>query len=337
MNVTVLCTSPAVGGAERQAVYLVHEISRHTEWSCSLVALTQGRSQAITGAGEADAGLLASARSCIGADVVIAFNYHPMMLARLLPSSARIVSSIRTPKLGARSRHLLARMTKRRDSVTIFNSGSVAQEFRRRREVDDDRIRIVPNIVVPQAHCDAKTASPRRDETFTWVFVGRNHEAKGVDALRRVLARLDVSSGRNRRLIILGRGHEEWIGRAPLSKKTEIEYRGEVVDVASHLADADALLMTSRWEGSPNAVLEAMAAGLPCLATDVGGIRDIPGGNGVVVVDPSVDQLVNESQRIEAMERADRARVGRAGVEYIKTHHAAEVVWPQWRDVISQR
>ena len=56
-------------------------------------------------------------------------------------------------------------------------------------------------------------------------------------------------------------------------------------DVPAQLADCDAFALISDWEGLPYSILEAMAAGLPVLATRVGGIADlvVPGETGELV------------------------------------------------------
>lgn len=54
-----------------------------------------------------------------------------------------------------------------------------------------------------------------------------------------------------------------------------VTWHGFVADVPARLAGADILLLPSRSEGLPNALLEAMAAGLVCLARDVGGIAEV--------------------------------------------------------------
>jgi glycosyltransferase involved in cell wall biosynthesis len=89
---------------------------------------------------------------------------------------------------------------------------------------------------------------------------------------------------------------------------------GERADVPDVLEALDALLLTSHREGMPNAVLEAMAAGLPCVVTDAGGAPEIvlDGVTGYVCPRGNAEGLTASLVRL--IERPDeRRRLGRAG------------------------
>jgi glycosyltransferase involved in cell wall biosynthesis len=118
------------------------------------------------------------------------------------------------------------------------------------------------------------------------------------------------------------------IGDGPLRAEVEraaraagldeaLELTGERRDVETLLPDADLFWLTSDWEGLPNAVLEAMASGLPVVATDVGGTAELidAGVEGYVIDAGDCDALVARSLEILAdpdrhahMRRAARAR-----------------------------
>jgi glycosyltransferase involved in cell wall biosynthesis len=93
-----------------------------------------------------------------------------------------------------------------------------------------------------------------------------------IDELRRLRPDLAVQ------LVILGEGPERGqIERTIRERKLQdrVVLRGHVADVRPYYRSADILAISSVSEGSPNALLEAMAAGLPVVATSVGGIPEI--------------------------------------------------------------
>jgi glycosyltransferase involved in cell wall biosynthesis len=67
---------------------------------------------------------------------------------------------------------------------------------------------------------------------------------------------------------------EQQAARLGLSPES-VEFRPAVGDMGPVYRDADIFLLTSDWEGTPNVVLEAMASGLPVVATRVGGVPEI--------------------------------------------------------------
>jgi glycosyltransferase involved in cell wall biosynthesis len=97
--------------------------------------------------------------------------------------------------------------------------------------------------------------------------------------------------------------------------------------VGALLADSDVLLQPSFTEGSPNAVLEAMAHGLAVLASPVGGILDIQAAAGTLTLLPPTDadawgqalqRLANDRQHLERLGAANLQAV-RAGMSIERT------------------
>lgn len=84
---------------------------------------------------------------------------------------------------------------------------------------------------------------------------------------------------------------KELVCKLGLSRR--FEFPGGISDLRTHLADADIFVLPSRSEGFSNAIIEAMAAGLPVVATDVGGNAEAvnDGVNGFIVPPENADAL----------------------------------------------
>jgi glycosyltransferase involved in cell wall biosynthesis len=125
--------------------------------------------------------------------------------------------------------------------------------------------------------------------------VARLEHEKGLDTLIRALELVSRQSTRYT-CTILGSGRLEndlremcvWSGIA-----SNVKFEGFVADVRAYLGASDIFVLPSRNEGLPYALLEAMASGLPCIATDVGGVREVisDGADGKIVPSESPDQL----------------------------------------------
>jgi glycosyltransferase involved in cell wall biosynthesis len=85
---------------------------------------------------------------------------------------------------------------------------------------------------------------------------------------------------------------------------------GERSDVSELLPAIDVATLASLGEALPNSLLEAMAAGVPCVAPDVGDIAELVGTTGDVVPAGDVDALATGWERLAAMREEDRRLLG---------------------------
>lgn len=155
--------------------------------------------------------------------------------------------------------------------------------------------------------------SPRCRNAVTPFTVGVAARLHPVKRLDDAVAAMQILKGRGLscRLVIAGegpcRGHIE-----ALSVGLDVELRGPVVDMPEFLRSLDVFLLPSDHEGTPAALLEAMAIGLPCIATRVGGMPALLGSAGVLVprrhphaIADAVEHLLgNPSLRVELGEAA---------------------------------
>ena len=155
-------------------------------------------------------------------------------------------------------------------------------------------------------------------DAFLVAWLGRMTEIKRADVLLRAFAGLRQRQG-HAELVVVGdgplRGALEALSRS-LGIDGHTHFTGFRSDVGDVYAAADAVVLTSANEGTPVSVIEAQAAGLPVVSTDVGGVRDVvvEGGSGFVVDAGDVDAVAERLSRLGA-DRGLRERLGAAGRE----------------------
>jgi starch synthase (maltosyl-transferring) len=214
----------------------------------------------------------------------------------------------------------LDRMTSRLACGSVCVSKDVLRFSVERGGLDPARLTVIPNGVDP-SRFDVPPADRASlgvpGDAFLALAVGRLDVQKGLpdllDAVERAAA--DVPA---LRLAVAGDGplrgwlETEVAARPGLAGRVRLLGRRD--DVPALMRAADLLVHASHWEGMPNVVLEAMAAGLPIVATAVEGVDElvVPGETGwiVPVRDPDAMAL---AIREAAADRDAAGRMGRAG------------------------
>jgi glycosyltransferase involved in cell wall biosynthesis len=157
-----------------------------------------------------------------------------------------------------------------------------------------------------------------RSEEFVVVCAARLSEEKGIDVLLLAISQL-LRRDLTCKCLIVGDGYlrEELIKQIrELGLTHDVLMVGFQEDVRPYLLASDVFVLTSHKEGLPFAVLEAMACGLPCVVTNVGGNAEAVAQNvtGLVVTDGSVDEVVQAMAYLltHPRERLEMARAARA-------------------------
>lgn len=120
--------------------------------------------------------------------------------------------------------------------------------------------------------------------------VGRfSREKAQIDLIRAVAQMQATNPTTGLKLVLVGEGPEEENLRREVQRlglKSHIVFAGHTRDVRPYYAISDLLVLPSHSEGSPNVLLEAMAARLPIVATNVGGIPEIVEHNKTALLVP---------------------------------------------------
>jgi glycosyltransferase involved in cell wall biosynthesis len=160
-------------------------------------------------------------------------------------------------------------------------------------------------------------------------FVGRLSPEKGVDTLL-AATKLLVTRGFDVRLHIAGRGPEEKRLKNQTFRENlgpSVVFQGETDNVGELLARTDIFVLPSFSEGLSGALLEAMASGLPVVATAVGGTKDVvvDHQNGLLVPPGSADTMAKAIA--ELLDNEDlAARLGQRARETVEQGFSLELM-----------
>ncbi len=268
-------------------------------------------------------------------DVVVSFmdrtNNQVLLASRGLGFPV-VVSDRVDPRFHRISRkaRLLRRILYPRADAVVVQTESVRSWYEA--FVDPNKVWVIPNPVQP-------CSEDRQARERMVMGLGRLDRQKGFDVLVEAFSQVS-SVFPDWNLTIVGEGPERPMIEA-LARQLGIEDRvslpGVVDNPEAYLSRAGVFVLPSRYEGFPNALLEAMACGVPSIATDCpSGPAEIiqPGVNGLLV--PS-DDAVSLSEALDAL-MADptvRERLRSRAIQSIN-RFSAESVLRTWAEVMER-
>lgn len=229
---------------------------------------------------------------------------------------------------------LLGWLTAWAADLVLAPSAATAAEIRRDYRIED--VGVVPNVTGGLA---VEPADGSEEERGYLLFVGRLRIRKGVEVLLEALS--DLRSRRPETILRIA-GDGEHRGRLE-RRAAELEL-GEAVAflgtcdarrVRGLLAGAAALVVPSIYEGMPLVVLEAMAAGVPVVASAVSGIPEVvvDGETGWLVPPEDPKALAVALDEV-LMGPAEARRRGEAGRRRVDERFRPSVAAARWREIV---
>lgn len=264
-------------------------------------------------------------------DILHAHDFYAGLMgaaaARL--AGARVIACQRHLKLSDRAVHEWGtRVTHRMADRILVNSEAIRDHILSRDGAHADKIVVIKNGVSSAA--GSPEARDLRDSICRELGLGTDSKLVGM------VARLQPVKGHRFFLEAAARViHKEpkarfvLVGDGPLKRDIEdqaaklglkgrVRLLGDRADAAGLAASFDLLVLASLHEGLPNAVMEAMAAGVPVVATAVGGTRElIADGETGYLVPPADAAALSERITFALANAADRDRVAAAGRRFI--------------------
>lgn len=334
------------GGAERALVELVTRLDRH-RFSPHVICLSP--------AGELAEKLLVAdvPVTCLNAqrwDIMVAwrlfrqlrrirpellqtFLFHANIVGRIAAWWARVphvVSGIRVAERRRNSYLLIERLTEWMAEKHVCVSHGVGDHSRTVGRLSPAKLRVIPNGVDFERFSSAAPIDLRawkvEPTDQIWVTVGRLDPQKGPWDLLHAVQKLRTQHPRLK-LIWAGRGPlqedlQQWIDNHHL--QDAIQLIGWQDNIPELLKAAQGFVLCSHWEGMPNVVLEALAAGLPVITTNVEGVAEI-------IQDGETGWIVKQGEDFAARWNAvlgdpeSAARIAAAGEQRVRDHFTWEV------------
>ncbi len=196
---------------------------------------------------------------------------------------------------------------------------------------------MIANGVVANSRAHDCSARTVHEKPLQLLFAGRLSTEKNWPLLLQAMAQLVTRC--DARLTICGRGeHQAQVESriAELDLQDRVNLVGYQPDLRSAMEKYDSLVMPSLWEGMPNVVLEAMAAGLPCILSDIPEHRTVCGStNAAVFFDLTstaslVDAVCSVAGSVErrlAMSDAGLKRSAEFSVSHMVARHGEAYRW----------
>jgi glycosyltransferase involved in cell wall biosynthesis len=219
------------------------------------------------------------------------------------------------------------RFTAQRSDVVVSLGGRLSQDLPSLLGVPPHRVQCIPNGVdldlLDQHRVPGIDRIPH-----SFLYVGRLASNKGVDVLLDAFRTLEGRSPAS--LYVIGDGPLRAKVTRSLPKSVVFLGRRSDEELMMWYQRVDALVLPSLYEGMPTVILEAMAFGLPIIATDVGAVATLVDQNNGWCVPPGSAQALSDAVlEFTALEPAPRAELGKCSRTKVQARFTWRVVGQQ--------
>ncbi len=194
-------------------------------------------------------------------------------------------------------------------------------------------VQLIPNGVDITRFNPIHATTPIDERAYVVVCISKLRYEKGIDVLLQAWQMVHEQAPQAQ-LIIVGSGYLqtqlECMAKA-LGTAASVEFAGLQSDVPAQLHRGGLAVLPSRWEGMPNALLEAMACGLPCVATRVSGSEELlqHGVNGLLV-EPEDYQGLAQALLTLLHNPVLAQKYGQAARETVERHYSLDRIMDRY-------
>ncbi|HAG84023.1 MAG TPA: glycosyl transferase family 1 [Cyanobacteria bacterium UBA12227] len=271
---------------------------------------------------------------------------HANLLARITRLLVRVpvlISTAGNINEGGRWREIAYRLTDPLCDLTTNVSKAATEWYVQVGAVPAHKITFIPNSIEPEHFfSNPQWREFIRDELelkgkFVWLAIGRLEEQKDYPTMLRAFAQISRQLPQTL-LLVVGKGSLQNNLEAltkELGLHEKVRFLGIRNDIAKIMNAADAYVMSSAWEGMPGVLLEASAVGLPIVATDVGGNREVvlDGKSGFLVPSQNSQALAEAMQQLITLSDSERQQIGKVGRNYVIANYSLTEGVKRWENL----
>lgn len=138
--------------------------------------------------------------------------------------------------------------------------------------IEPAKIKVIPNYVVT----DVFKPHSEIQKKYDFIFMGRSGSQKNLENLMKALRHLKAKGKHISLLMVGGCSSDNEIKELSEQHKLDVSFKGNIpnYDLPNMLNQSKVFILPSHYEGHPKALLEAMSCGIPCIGSDVTGIKE---------------------------------------------------------------
>lgn len=270
--------------------------------------------------------------------LIVSFMFGANIIARFakIMTGAKLITSVRNNEISNLYRKLY-RLTYKLDDATTFNSKYAFEKFIKEKLAKKEKSYLINNAIDIDIH---KETVSKIDDQFTLVSIAHFRPQKDYKTLFKAIQLLKQEK-HDVKLLVLGHLNEQTWPHELLKEldiTSEVEIVGFTKNPSQYLDQADALVLSSLWEGTPNAILEAMAHKTPAIASNIPGNRELVMQSNCGVLFEKENPVALKEQIIfmKNCSADQRQNYGENGFTHILHHYESGAVHKIWGNIINK-
>lgn len=268
-------------------------------------------------------------------NLIVSFMFAANIIARIFKLSLKIplITSVRNNNISKLYR-IIYRFTYKIDDFTTFNSEYALNRFLSLKLTNSKKSVLINNAV----SLNKKVYLKPKNKIFTLISIAHFRPQKDYKTLFKAIKVLKQKKIKIKLLVI---GHTfdlSWPYEMTKSLDIieEVDILGFKNNIEKYIIMSDALVLSTLWEGTPNAILEAMSNKLPIISSKVPGCNKLvqESKSGVLFERENHNDLADKIINIMNLTQEEKLSLGQNGYNYVKANFDEEIVYNKWQNLI---